>query len=400
MSAKGANDRIGVGFIGFGTRGKWAHVKFVMESMHEWRVDPVAVCDIYRPRVEEAARITGGKPYRRYQELLADPRVDAVCIATPDRHHARQAIDAIKAGKDVYCEKPLTHWSQFDLARELAEETESTEMVVQVGTQFVASDAYAKVRKLIEDGMVGKIVHVQAGYFRRGNWNERIKIPDPHARPGPDLDWEQFLGDAPKAEFTPLAVLPLAALLGLCRRTGHRPLVHAFTPVMRLLDLGFPRRVAGGGGAYQYGLEIPDQCNIMADYPAGPSVVLMNSLSNYSGIETILRGTDGLVKMTDIEHMGPGIRIVPAGKGAQGNLDPVGRDRRRQADGPTLRQLLCLCPQPPAALQPGRYGLADTRPLVHGRHVLPRRSSDEVRPGKDSHRPSVEWRLVAQGGTP
>jgi predicted dehydrogenase len=320
--AKGANDRIGVGFIGFGARGKWAHVKFVMESMHEWRVDPVAVCDIYQPRLDEAARMTGGKPYRHYLELLADPRVDAVCIATPDRHHARQAIDAVRAGKDVYCEKPLTHWLQFDLGRKLAEETKRHEKVVQVGTQFVASDAYAKVRKLIQDGVVGKIVHVQAGYFRRGNWDQRIRIPDPHAKPGPELDWEQFLGDAPKVAFTPSRFFRWRLYWDYAGGPGTDLLVHAFTPVMRMLDLGFPQRVFGGGGSFQYGLEIPDQCNILADYPGGPSVVLMNSLSNYSGIETILRGTDGLVKMADTEHMGPGIRIVPTAKGAKEILVP------------------------------------------------------------------------------
>ena len=183
----------------------------------------MAVCDVYAPRVEAAAKKTGGKVYRNYKELLADPRVDVVCIATPDRHHAPQAIDAIRAGKDVYCEKPLTHWSQMDLARQLGEEAEKHQRIVQVGTQYVADDAYAQVRKLIEEGIVGKIVHVQAGYFRRGDWGERMPIPDPNAKPGPDLDWEQFLGDAPQGPLQRLAVLPVAAVLGLCRRAGHRP---------------------------------------------------------------------------------------------------------------------------------------------------------------------------------
>src|SRR5208337_373903 len=118
---------------------------------------PVAVCDVYGPRVEEAARTTGGKPYRRHHELLADPRVDAVCIATPDRHHAPQAIDALRAGKDVYCEKPLTHWTQMDLARQVGEEAEKHRRIVQVGTQFVADDAYVEIRKLIKDGVIGKV---------------------------------------------------------------------------------------------------------------------------------------------------------------------------------------------------------------------------------------------------
>jgi len=197
--SKGANDRIGVGFIGTGGRAQ-AHMSIVNALKDQGRCEPVAVCDIYGPRLEAAQKATGGKPYRNYKELLADPRVDAVCIATPDRHHALQAIEAIRAGKDVYCEKPLTHWSQMDLARQVGEEAEKHKRIVQVGTQYVADDAYDKARKLIQEGIIGKIVHVQAGYFRRGDWGERMPIPDPNAKPGPDLDWEQFLGDSPKRD--------------------------------------------------------------------------------------------------------------------------------------------------------------------------------------------------------
>ena len=79
-----------------------------------------------------------------------------------------------------------------------------------------------------------------------------------------------------------------------------------FTPVFCLLDLGFPQRVFGGGGCFQYDREVPDQCNIIADYKDGPSIVMMNSLSNYTGIETKIRGTNGIIILTDA-----GIRIAP-----------------------------------------------------------------------------------------
>ena len=148
---KGANERIGVGFIGTGGRCQ-AHIDIVLALKARAAATPVAVCDIYGPRVQAAAQRTGGKIYRNYKDLLADPRVDVVCIATPDRHHAPQAIDAVRAGKDVYCEKPLTHWSQMDLAKQLGEEAAKHGRIVQVGTQYVADDAYAKARKLIKEG--------------------------------------------------------------------------------------------------------------------------------------------------------------------------------------------------------------------------------------------------------
>ena len=99
-------------------------------------------------------------------------------------------------------------------------------------------------------------------------------------------------------------------------------LVHTFTPVFCMLELDFPERVFGGGGTFQYNREVPDQCNIIADYPGGPSVVMMNSLSNYTGIDTIIRGTDGMIKFGDVEHHGKGIRIVPFAKGEKETLIP------------------------------------------------------------------------------
>ena len=190
-----------------------------------------------------------------------------VCIATPDRHHAPQAIDAVRAGKDVYCEKPLTHWRQFDLARQLGEEAAKHKRIVQVGTQYVADDAYAEIRKVIADDVIGKMVHVQAGYFRRGDWGERMPIPDANAKPGPDLDWEQFLGDAPKVPFDVSRFFQWRMYWDYAGGPATDLLVHVFTPVFCVLDLDFPERVFGGGGTFEYSREVPDQCNIIARLP-------------------------------------------------------------------------------------------------------------------------------------
>ena len=119
-SSPSANGRIGVGFIGTGSRSR-AHQDIVLKLKEQGIAEPVAVCDVYRPRLQEAAHYCGDvKTYTEHEALLADPNVDVVCIATPDRHHASQTIDALRAGKDVYCEKPLTHWSQFELAKKVA----------------------------------------------------------------------------------------------------------------------------------------------------------------------------------------------------------------------------------------------------------------------------------------
>jgi predicted dehydrogenase len=313
-SIKGANERIGMGFIGTGGRCQ-AHLDICMKYKQQGVCEPIAVCDVYAPRVKQAAEKAGGKIYRNYKDLLADKNVDAVCIATPDRHHAPQAIEAIKAGKDVYCEKPLTHWSQMNLARQVGEEATKHHRIVQVGTQYVADDAYAEIRKLIADGAIGKVVHVQAGYFRRGDWGERMDIPDKNAQPGPDLDWEQFLGDAPKVPYDVSRFFQWRMYWDYAGGPATDLLVHVFTPVFCALDLGFPERVFGGGGTFEYNREVPDQCNITIDYAGGPSVVLMNSLSNHVPLDTIIRGTNGIIKWPGIDA-GPnkGARIVTFGK--------------------------------------------------------------------------------------
>jgi len=306
QETKAVNQRIGVGFVGVGGRAQ-THINIVNALKKEGIAEPVAVCDVYQPRLENASQKCGGvKMYRAHEELLADPKVDVVCIATPDRLHAPQAIDAVNAGKDVYCEKPLTHWLQFELAKKLEEAAAKNDRIVQVGTQYMADENYVQVSKMIKDGVIGKVVHAQLGYFRRGDWGERMDIPDHNAKPGPDLDWQRFLGDAPKVDFSVSRFFQWRLFWDYAGGPATDLLVHTFTPVFCLLDLDYPQRVFGGGGGFQYDREVPDQCNIIADYEDGPSIVMMNSLSNYTGIETKIRGTNGIIILTN-----SGIRIVP-----------------------------------------------------------------------------------------
>jgi predicted dehydrogenase len=314
--AAGPNDRIGVGFIGTGSR-SGAHQQEILKFKELGIAEPVAVSDVYRPRMQEAAaRLGGVKMYDEHEALLDDPNVDVVCIATPDRHHAPQTIDALRAGKDVYCEKPLTHWDQFGLARKVEAVARETGKLVQVGTQHMADDNYPAIIQLVRDGAIGKPVHVECSFFRRGDWGERMPIPDPNARPGPDLNWERFLGDLPPRPFDVSRFFQWRMYWDYAGGPATDLLVHTFTPVFCILELGYPDRVLGGGGTFQYNREVPDQCNLIVDYPDGPSVVLMNSLSNHVPQDTYIRGTDGLIKWGMLQGGEDyGVRIVPFSKG-------------------------------------------------------------------------------------
>lgn len=317
-TSKGANERLGVGFIGTGGRCN-AHLGIVNNFKEQGIAQPVAVCDVYRPRLEAASKKTGGtKMYDEHEGLLADPNVDVVCIATPDRLHAPQTIDALNAGKDVYCEKPLTHWAQFELAKKVEETSKKTGKLVQVGTQHMADDNYPEIIRLIHEGIIGKPVHVECSYFRRGDWGERMRIPDPNAKPGPDLNWERFLGDAPVTDFTVSRFFQWRMYWDYAGGPATDLLVHTFTPIFCILELDFPERVFGGGGTFQYDREVPDQCNIIADYPDGPSVVMTNSLSNHVPEDTVIRGTDGIISWAMLQGgKGEGVRIVPFAKGKE-----------------------------------------------------------------------------------
>ena len=318
QQAKGANDRIGVGFIGTGGR-CGAHLGIINRFKEAGVAQPIAVQDVYRPRLIAASKTTGDtKMYDTHEELLQNKDVDVVCIASPDRHHAQQTIDAINAGKDVFCEKPLTHWSQFEMAKKIAQVAKEKGKLVQVGTQHMADENYPKIIKLIRDGIIGKPVHVQCSYFRRGDWGERMPIPDQNAKPGPDLNWERFLGDAPKVDFSVSRFFQWRLFWDYAGGPATDLLVHTFTPIFCVLELDFPTRVFGGGGTFQYDREVPDQCNIIADYENGPSVVMTNSLSNHVPEDTQIRGTDGLITWGMLQGGKEyGVRIVPFAKGKE-----------------------------------------------------------------------------------
>jgi predicted dehydrogenase len=320
------NERLGVGCIGCGGR-MGAHMGVVKALQTEgFPVEIVAVSDIYTPRIEAAAKNTGGKPYRDHRELLADPNVDTVCIASPDRHHGPQAIDAVLAGKDVLVEKPLVHWSQFDVVKRLTKLVEEKGAVLQCGTQYAADSVWRQARQLIKDGAIGKPIFAQCGYFRQGDWGERgMPILDANAKPGPDLNWEAFLGDGPKRDFSVSRFFRWRMYLDYAGGPPTDLYPHFFTPMAIALDCRFPTRVSAGGGKlfYNHEREVPDTVNIVADYPEGYTVAILGTQVNARGIETCVRGSEATLCFS-----GPGIQLFSA----DGKAEPI-REVPREKPG-------------------------------------------------------------------
>lgn len=305
----GANDRINIGVIGCGSRAG-GHMRMLLNRKEQaGDVELTAVCDTYRPRLQSAAELTGaGFSTMLHEELLARTDVDVVLIATPEHWHGYQTIDAVRAGKDVFSEKPFTHWRQVGLAEEALKEAEAAQRLVVVGCQRMSSSAYAQARNLIRGGKIGKPVMAEIGYFRLGDWGERgMPIDDPNAQPGPDLDWERFLGDCPRRDFDVSRYFRWRMYWDTAGGPISDNYVHFYNPLAYMLDLAYPEKVVATGGKFRYEeREVPDTCNMIIDYPDDFSVVCTgtqaNSYTTWGSNETpIIRGWEGALLVGERE---------------------------------------------------------------------------------------------------
>ncbi|MCX6619710.1 MAG: Gfo/Idh/MocA family oxidoreductase [Acidobacteria bacterium] len=201
--APASKKKLGIGLIGSGARGNSLAGTVRALAQEGMPADIAAVCDIYQPRRDKTAAKFGVKGYASAAELLQDPAVDGVIVAVPDRVHVFKALEATRAGKDVYCEKPLTHWQQFDKLKELVREVRSRGNVFQVGAQWVSDPAWLQAAKLVRAGAIGKPTHVLTGYFRHSDSGENgMPIDDPNLTAGAGLNWDAFLADAPPQPFS------------------------------------------------------------------------------------------------------------------------------------------------------------------------------------------------------
>ncbi len=191
-SAWGANDRLTYGVVATGGRGRYLNRKF-----QNLGAQCVALCDVYDRHLELAKKDSpGAKTFLDYHELLAEPGIDAVVLAGPDHHHCPMLLAALEAKKDVYTEKPFS-WSLAQ-SEQMIRATRKTDRIVQVGMQRRSSPAVLRARRLVEEGILGRITMAKA------QWNWNIAGPlDNSPLPG-HLDWDRFLGPAPKRPLEPM----------------------------------------------------------------------------------------------------------------------------------------------------------------------------------------------------
>lgn len=286
--------------IGCGGMGN-AHIGALQALKNSgYPVEIVAVSDVYHPRLDAAAARTGGAPYKDYRRILERKDIDAVSIATPDHWHSRMAVEAADSGKDVYCEKPMTHWRDLRESQNIVAAIERNKRVMQVGTQFMSSSIWEQTNERIAAGAIGELVHAQASDLRNG----RIGLYDPksddgQADPTKNLDWAMWLGPAKKCAYEPGRFFAFRSFWDYSGGCGTDFLPHLLTPLVRTMGLQFPKRVTATGGQYAWkdGREIPDIFTITMEYPGGPSVLLIASLANDSRLPMVIRGHKGTINL-------------------------------------------------------------------------------------------------------
>lgn len=297
-----ADDPVRIGIIGTGGMGT-GHLEAFVNMNKEGRahVTVVALADVCQPRLAVAKQKAEGVQgagsvgtYTSYKELLAQPDIHAVLIASPEHWHQQMAEDAILAGKDVYIEKPMT--LRLANALRLKKVVEANpERILNVGTQYVMTPSYGAARDLIRQGAIGKPVWSQTSYCRNSKDGEWLYYEiDPAWQPGVNLDWDAWCGPLGKAAWDPQVYARWRRYRRYSTGIIGDLLVHRITPLIWAMDLGWPVRVTAAGGHYiDKVMENHDQVNLTIEFENEHTMIVAGSTANEVGLETVIRGHKG-----------------------------------------------------------------------------------------------------------
>jgi len=320
----GANDRINIGYIGIGGKPSncpgmgLGHVNMQKGKASDLNITQAAVCDLWEVRNEIAKKAIGTSDvtsYTDYRKILDRKDIDAVLIATHDPWHAKCSIDAMEAGKHVYCEKPMTRY--LGEAFQVADAVKRTGRVFQVGSQGTSAAGWHKAAEIIKSGKLGKLVWARGAYLRnnpKGEWNYSIA-------PGTDsIDWNMWLGQVKKRpeKFDADHYFRWRKYYPYCGGLLGDLVPHRLHPLM--LATGnpqFPKRVVCIGtnpihsdkltpDAYER--DVPEYVQITAEFPDG-FLLSVNSSSVSGKVPGFsIFGHDGTMEVADV---GNEIKMTP-----------------------------------------------------------------------------------------
>ena len=294
--SRSPNDQIQFALIGAGIQGQ-GDTKTALQTPG---VKLVAVADCYDGRLTHAKELWGADIFttRDYNEILARKDVDAVIIATPDHWHKTAAIDAMRAGKDVYLEKPMIHI--YPDGSDIIDAARSTNRILQVGSQRVSSVVYAKAQELLASGAIGKLNMVTARWDRNssiGAWNYSIPLD---ASPQ-TCDWPRFEGSAPKIPFSAERFFQWRKWNDYGSGVAGDLFVHLFSGTHFITGSHGPTRAMATGGLrfWKDGRDANDVLLALFDYPQGFNLSLhVNFVDGGEESEGFLfTGSEGLMEI-------------------------------------------------------------------------------------------------------
>ncbi len=290
-----ASDRVRFGIIGVGMQGSG----LLATSIELPGVECAAACDLYDGRHTLAREIVRADlpVTRRYQELLNNKDIDCIVAAVPDHWHMPIVVDAVRAGKDIYCEKPMSHSPADGLA--MVDAAKNSGRIVQIGSQRVSSRICAKAREMISQGVLGDLMLVE-GWLGRNDPTGAWQYPPPPDLSPRTLDWDTWQGRVPKRAFDPLLFARWRCWKEYGTGVAGDLLVHLVSGMMFILGINEPpaRAMAVGGiRRWKDGRNMPDVHAVLYSYGGLPVYMRLNLGTDMP--ETYrFQGSKGILEVT------------------------------------------------------------------------------------------------------
>jgi predicted dehydrogenase len=292
-----ASDRLRFGMVGIGMQGSG----LLAEAIELPGIESAAACDLYDGRHTLAREITA-KPElpvtRRYHELLADKNIDCIVAAVPDHWHKQIVVDAVNAGKDIYCEKPMSHSAADGV--EMVAAAQKTGRIVQIGSQRVSSLICAKAKEMIAQGMLGDMMLVE-GWLGRNDPTGAWEYPPPPDLSLQNLDWDTWLGTAPKRAFDPYVFARWRCWKEYGTGVAGDLLVHLVSGMMFMMGINeAPKQAMSAGGMLRWkdGRNMPDVHATLFYYGELPVYMRLNQGTEMPELYRF-QGSKGILEVTE-----------------------------------------------------------------------------------------------------
>ncbi len=340
-----SNDLIRIGIVGFGRRaGDLAHglgfmhpdtiaEKKANKTFSNWlaqenlNVAITGICEVFDERAEKGLgtaknKLRPGntdslnlqvKRYKHYHEMLESDDIDAVIIATPEHQHAQMTIDAVNAGKHVYCEKSFTRTE--DEVHQVYDAVTNSKMVFQLGHQIPQSSTFKKAKQIVNKNILGKISLIETTTNRNsahGAWVRHL-TKDGKPKPGnaKTIDWRQWLGSRPYVPFSIERYYNWSLWFDYSTGILGQLFTHEFDAVNQLLDIGIPKSAVASGGIYNFkdGRDTPDNLQVAFEYPKSELTLLYSAtLASSFNRGRVFMGRDARMEL------GQTIKVTADGK--------------------------------------------------------------------------------------